>query len=149
MAKPRPRKTFIPEGTAQPSPFEKFNVGWFYEACWKATIHLLWPVTPKQIEGYLKRNYAINEYRASEDAAGRCIEIESTAGHAHIICLTDWTLDPKHISILSHECLHATEQILSKRGIILGDTTSEAFCHLQDSLLRRCLDLILHKKLTR
>jgi hypothetical protein len=141
------RATTIPPGIARRSSYGKFNVGWFYDQCFKASVHLLWPCTPEGLKAYLKGVCDV-DYHNEKSAAARCLLVEKDGATAYIICLFGWEPSPKWIAALSHEALHATQMILDSRGMALSEATEETYCYMQESIVRRCLDLIMHRKIS-
>lgn len=118
--------------------------GWFWDPTWKANLHILWPVSGKQVEQYIKRNFGF-KYEWVGDPAARCIEIWSKGVGAHLICLNSWKESPKHYGILAHEAFHATHQILKERGVRLTDDSDEAFTYLLESIVDRCLQIMMNE----
>lgn len=129
----------------------RHNVAWFYDECWRCSIHLLWPLpgkelTGKQIDKYLRNQFKDKtgpmEIPSDDMFDGRCSELGAECHGVHVISLREWEMTPKWISCLSHECFHATEQALSQRGMVLNDASSEAYAYLMQSMVKRCLDIL-------
>ena len=47
--------------------------------------------------------------------------------------------EEKKIDVLSHECLHAVNYVLTTRGICLSDETDEVYAHYLGMLIRSIL----------
>lgn len=117
----------------------------FYDECWKANVWLVWAVNSKQLSRIVKKELGQDYMPENESWAGKCLSMDSKlqkGGHAVVIALREWSLEPGHISTLAHECFHAAEYILQGRVEHNPDTTSEVFAYLTDSIVRRCLRLL-------
>lgn len=142
-AKLKPRhSTHLPENTKTWSP-EGCYVGWFFDPCWRANIHLIWPATPAIITAYLKRALGV-DYPERPPFAGKCVQVLAPDGRAtvQVICLEKWDGSPKAHATLAHECFHAAEQVLDKRGLTHSDATSEPYAYLLDSFVWRSLEIL-------
>lgn len=117
--------------------------GYFYDDCWRANLHLVWPATSEVQSAYIKKVFGI-DYKRPGVWDGRCTEVldMEDAAVAHVIFLRGWSLKPSWIAALSHEAFHATEQILSKRGMRLGNESSEAYAYLIESIVQRCMEIL-------
>lgn len=118
----------------------------FYDHCWKANIHLLWKADNNDLSKYMKRTFSV-DYRSEVEADGKCLEVLDCddVQRACVIYLADWKADPRWISVLSHECLHATHQILSVRSLEMNNASVEVFTYLHESIMSRCLEVLLGK----
>lgn len=120
--------------------------GWFYDECWRANIHLLWPATPEVLSRYMKKRFGI-EYGKDAPFSGRCVEVEDedlTSG-GQVIALHSFKLTPEWLAVLAHETQHCANWILWARGIKCLPESEEAFCYLQESIFKRCLKLLMRR----
>ena len=119
----------------------------FYDEVWKANVWLVWPAKNAQIVKIIRRDLGMKWEPPDADTwAGKCLLIEpKRRGSVQMIVLRGWSLSPESISTLAHECFHAAEYILSGK-VEHCDATSECFAYLTDSIMRRCLRLLMGKK---
>lgn len=61
----------------------------------------------------------------------------------NFIWLDKFEYTPKWISILVHECLHLTFEILKDRQLFYSKETEEAYCYYHDYLVKEALDRLL------
>jgi hypothetical protein len=118
--------------------------GWFYDETYRSNIDLIWPVSKRQVEQFMKYRFDV-EYKCQVHVGARVIEYTNNGkGPDHqIICLHEWDRrDSTDVSFLAHECFHAAELILSRRGVLLGEFTTEPYAYMIESLMRRCLILL-------
>lgn len=89
-------------------------------------------VVGEDFRKYILKKYNMNPDSISEDCAGQAIEIYHVEkkDRRFLICMRtfDWT--EADLSILTHECSHATYQILSHLGIKHTDESDEAYAYL-------------------
>ncbi len=79
-------------------------------------------------------------------AQGSSFAVETVdQGYVFIIWVKSFDGSARDIALLSHECLHATIQMLSYIGYEpkLVHKNSEPICYLQGEILRTCLEQIL------
>lgn len=117
--------------------------GWFYDSCWRANVHLIWPATPEVLSRFIKKRFGV-DYAKQEPFSGRCVEIEDdelTSG-GQVIALHHFEMTPEWLGVLAHEVQHCTNWILWARGIKCVPESEEAFCYLQESIFRRSLELL-------
>ena len=116
---------------------------WFYEETYRENFGLIWPVNDRRIVAFVKNRFSIDYARKDDEFGASVVEVRTTKGHHQVICLREWDrIDPRDVSMLAHECFHAAEHILSKRGIALGDFTTEPYAYMVESIMRRCLILL-------
>lgn len=116
--------------------------GTFYDETYGVTVKIFCPASNDTIRKYLKEHYNTDE---NDDSpfSGKCVEIDSDDGHCEsLIFLKEWELSPFWVSVLAHECFHATEQILRARDIKHSEKTSEAWAYLHDSIIRRSMKIL-------
>lgn len=119
--------------------------GWFWCATWRANIHVIWPVTPKQVRDYISRTFKIESDNNAEFGA-KCIEIfQNGVQTAHVIAISKWTGDEFDHGALAHEAFHCAEHILSERGQRLTRDSTEAYAYLIQEIMDHCLQLINKK----
>lgn len=125
---------------------EKVKEGWFFEECYRANVHIVWPVTPDSLIVYMKKRHKVT-YEKEAIFSGKAIELqqEGFTGGDMIIALSDWKMTPKWIACLAHECTHVTNCILWRRGMKCLPESEEAFCYLFESIFRRCLEQLQKK----
>lgn len=128
--------------------FEKgVKEAWFWDECYRANIHILWPATPIILERFMKKRFN-TDYKDELPFSGRTIEVEDekmTSG-GQVIALSHWENTPIWIAVLAHEVYHATNWILWRRGLKCVPESEEAFCYLFESIFRRSLELLNRKK---
>lgn len=69
-------------------------------------------------------------------------ETKKVSHEVHLIALQEFHWTPEWMSVLSHELLHCTNSVLHSRGMVMDDSTIEAYCYLHDSLVKRCLKML-------
>ncbi len=124
--------------------------GWFYDHVYRFSVHLLWPVTGAQYSAWIKRNYGL-DVPVDEFFSGRCAEIlpddDKGLKGAHVIALREWQPEAESISVLTHEALHACEQVMSQRGIEFywrgQGATNEPWAYLLQSVVYRCTRMLM------
>lgn len=118
---------------------------WFYDEVYRANVDLIWPVNGPKVEAFIKERFGV-KYKCPKDFGAKVVEMNhDVRGFNHqVICLRSFTSgDPVDHSFLAHECFHAAEHILSKRGIdLISEATTEPYAYLLESLVRRCLILL-------
>jgi hypothetical protein len=91
-------------------------------------------------EKYL-RNFFNFENLGFENAGGKTIEFYSEKEHSG--CIVIWIkpgLDEVNFqATLAHECMHATNFVLRKRGVPSGYDNDEIHCYYTSMLLRKIL----------
>lgn len=114
-------------------------VYWFYDDVFRENYHLLWPVTDKQRRAYITRNFGITPPPGG-DYCGKCSEIIHCGQRAHVIALaSEWLPDASGIAVLTHEVLHAVENVFRVRGVKLKGEMANYYL---ESLTRRCLKAV-------
>lgn len=115
-----------------------------HDECWAIDLWLIWPAGVAEVDYFLRRQFGIEERTKDSGFVGRFVEVLENNGDetGGVIALRRWKRDPYHISILVHECLHATHFFLDRRGLTMTDDTDEAYAYLLDSLTRRCLEVL-------
>lgn len=121
--------------------------GWFYDETYRSNIDVIWPVNLKQVDAFVKWRYGIEPNRNEQPTFGaKYVEITKSNGmQANIICLAEWPRipDATDYSFVAHECFHATDHILARRGLPLQSyVSSEAYAFLLESIVRRVLTLL-------
>lgn len=126
-----------------------FNAGWFHDECWRASVHVIWPVGPEEMRNYIRYQFGLDWDPGTGEPGGRCIEVvgKNGLGCANIIALRDWDpTSPSSVSILAHEAFHAAEHILSDRATPHKESvTSETFAYLIESIVRRSMEILGQK----
>lgn len=102
---------------------------------------IMWDGTPEQFSRVIKQYYDAS-YDGEGDYVGRCWDTDAPACHTVIIMLPQWRRSAHNISILVHECFHATERALLFRDIEHSAETSEVFAYFLDHLVERCLNIL-------
>lgn len=134
----------FPERTVRETK-EGLKEAWFYCPLYRFRIYLVWGGSAKQLKKYMKREMDVPFDKIETD--GRCIELLSDgSGWAHVIYVRDFKINPRWISVLGHECFHATEQILAQRSISFDSKKSnESFAYLLEYIMQECLDILMEK----
>lgn len=122
----------------------KLNTHYFYDETWRANIWLVWPATPATLKKWIEKQFKI-PYKNDKSFNGRCLEVVDAENVplANVIALAGWDVNPKWISVLAHEALHCTDQVLSERGIRLTQDSDEAYTYFHESIMRRCLEFLM------
>lgn len=118
--------------------------GWFYDETWRTNIEIIWPVSGRQVSAYLNREHRA-AYKVNDDFGAKCIELMDPEGReTNVICLRWWAAKPRpaHYAMLTHECFHAVEHVLSARGVALKKDSTEAYAYFMEGVVRRCLILL-------
>lgn len=121
----------------------------FHDPVYNFTVHLLWESDGPQSAAYMRTNFPeveVDKTDEDDEWGGRHMMLEfSRAGknhEIHLVMLREFQGTIEDISVLAHELLHATHDVLYSRGLRLTDDTVEAFAYLHDSLVRRCLEAL-------
>lgn len=121
------------------------NTGWFWCTSWRANVHIIWPVDAKKITAYIKRTFDLDYVPSPGPFGGRCIEIHDNGYDAQVLCFMSWKGDDFDHGALAHEAMHATEHILTARGMKLTPDTTEAYAYLVQEIVDRSLQIINKK----
>lgn len=115
-----------------------------HDECWAIDLWLIWPAGSADVNHFLRCEFGIEEKTKDSAFVGRFVEVLESNGDEHggVIALRQWKRNPYYISVLVHECLHATHWFLNRRGLTMTDDTDEAYAYLLDSLTRRCLEVL-------
>ena len=122
---------------------------WFYDDLFLFNFRLVWPVTAESLEKYVKDEFK-QTWRIRMDQRGfgaKYLFVPHAKSGTHVIALTGWKGTSDHHAQLSHECAHAARDICWQRDIRVTRRNDEAFCYLQAFILRRCLNVLLPKRL--
>lgn len=128
------------------------RVWYFHDEVYGFTVHLLVGIDGPRLMKYCEHMFPKDSFEMddSDDWGGRHamvrFEDKTTGYEVHVIALQDFKMTPHWICTLTHELLHTTQHALDTRGLTLSDETGEAYCYLHDSLLARCLKMLLLKK---
>lgn len=119
--------------------------GWFWSTSWRANIHVIWPVTPEQVNAYIKRTFKI-ELDDNSPFGAKCIEIlQDDIQTANILAFYKWDGDEFDHGALAHEAFHCAEHILTERGQRLTKDSTEAYAYLVQEIVDRTLQIINNK----
>lgn len=119
--------------------------GWFWSTSWRANVHVIWPVTPEQVNAYIKRTFKINSDDNHEFGA-KCIEIyRDGVQKANVLAFAQWAGDEFDHGALAHEAFHCADHILSARGQPLTKDSTEAYAYLVQEIVDRTLQIINKK----
>lgn len=84
-------------------------------------------------------------YTETANFGAKCIEVTLPDLEANIICLAEWKGDEFDHGALAHEAFHAAEHVLSKRGVVLNEHTTESYAYLVQEIVDRSLQIINNK----
>jgi len=116
------------------------RVAHFFDECYRANFYLLAPCTTEQFQGFM-----LHQFRHSTDhilTAGATTHATHEGAFSVVIALKHFSITAADLDSLAHECLHATQIVLDRAGVILSDNSEEAFCYLHGSIVRRCLIML-------
>ncbi len=121
--------------------------GWFYDETYRADVDVIWPVNLQQVNSFIKEKHGIEPSAEEQETFGaKCVEVTMPNGvQVNIICISEWPRKPDAMdySFVCHECFHAADHILARRGLPLrAYVSSEAYAFLIESLVRRVLTLL-------
>ncbi len=145
------KKSASPPGMRIRSRYDRgLFFGWFFIETYKAVVQIVWPIkgrrlTAAQVRAYIKRNFELDYENADSvsHCAGACIEILGPKGATLILLTQSWEGDADQLAVLAHECFHATDDILSKKGVhMVNNTNNEPHAYLLESIFRRCLEML-------
>lgn len=128
---------------------------WLYEECWGANIHFVTNCqSHKSVCDWMNRVFKIKDNSVSKFQdlnlhAGEMISIGFAEGPGLKACVIKmpgmWKETCENIFTLVHESAHATFKILSSKGIKHNEETEEAFCYLQESIVKRLIEAMRKK----
>ena len=115
---------------------------WLYEECWGANVFMLTECSPEAYVQWMKRVMNIADATAPDARfAGTMADVRCATTGALKACVISfpgkWQPSLENFLTLSHECEHATFQILNSKGMPHTKDTDEAFAYLGESLTRR------------
>lgn len=75
---------------------------------------------------------------------GKCLELldDDDAQRGLVIALKTWELNPFHVGILAHECLHAVTRTFGPRGVDVRMETDEPAAYYLNWLVERCMECL-------
>lgn len=141
----------LPAGRLKYLPRWRCRAGFFQDETYEFTVHLLVGIDGPRLMKFCELMYPKGSYDVddSDDWAGRHAKItfddKSNHYEVHVVALQEFHWDPHWMSVLGHELLHCVQAALDSRGLQLGDETAEAYCYCFDSLLKRCLQMLVSK----
>ena len=97
------------------------------------------PTAVEEAFAKMKLNYRVKDNQR-KIAAGRGGLCWYGCNATTVIWMGDIPRSPKQISILVHECAHATVHILDSAGVPVKPKTDEALCYLLDHLVQKFLE---------
>lgn len=118
------------------------NVRKFRNETWSFNVHLIWPVTPAQFQGYVQLALGNHDYG---DPGGFTAMCHSSPADV-VIGFKDWRGDDDNLGNLVHELLHAVHYQLDFCGLRLSEETDEAYAYLLNSLFDRSIALLPRQK---
>lgn len=128
---------------------------WLYEECWGANIHFITNCqSHESVCNWMSRVFKIRDnsvgkFQELNLHAGEMISIGFAEGPGLKACVIKmpgvWKETCENIFTLVHESAHATFKILSSKGIKHNEETEEAFCYLQESIVRRLVEAMRKK----
>jgi hypothetical protein len=124
----------------------KFRRAQFREECFDFDVILVWQVNGPTLTKLLKRDYNFTDH-CDDDWAAITIAIPNPDGpNKQMMAFRNWKYDAYNIGTLTHESSHVVFRVLRDRGMKLNNHTQEAYAYLQDSIVRRSLQLLNRKK---
>lgn len=121
------------------------NSGYFYSTSWKAGVYVVFNTDQLGVKRFFKHQFDM-DYEM-KPCGGRCVEVLNKEKEevGNVIILPEWDGGPKSHSILAHEALHATYNILAGRGMRLSVESEEAYAYLIQEIVDRSLQIITGK----
>jgi hypothetical protein len=116
---------------------------WIYDEVYSSEFWIIWPVNQAQLSAFVRDRYEIDDLDEDDVWDMRTAGLRDT--RTNVIAMRDWIDDAESISLLAHECFHATHQTLANAGAIVGRKYSdpnEHYAYYLSSLLRRALKAI-------
>lgn len=124
---------------------------WLLDETWGCNIHLVTNIpSHKAMQDWMTRVFNIKDNSASDKYienkfwVGEAISIayaNSPGLKAMVIRIPEkWKENLENILTLSHEALHCTFKILSRKGMRHSEETEEAYTYFHESIVRRLVE---------
>jgi hypothetical protein len=120
---------------------------WFFDDVYGENFYLIWPVNNRQRKKFLLEKFGADLSHEPDDLIfdGKCTEWIPNSGQRNggqIIALRDWRADPFWIGLLSHECLHAANHVLSRRDVHFANdenASNEPYAYYLTFIVKECV----------
>ena len=113
----------------------KIKPAWYYCELYKMNFYFFIGWNAGKYAEYVLKNYNY-ELNNISSCDGNCLSIDIGSGHGKVIC----TRDKRSISTLAHECLHASIDTLTMRGIDIRDSNGETLAYYMEFLMEKALE---------
>lgn len=110
----------------------------FHNNVYDFRVHLIWPVDSTQFRDYV-RKIVDPTYRRPGSFVGICWHGDPGEVFDVILGFRAWKNSQRNLATLAHEVLHATQGVLTDRGMRLNNATCEAYAYLQESIFYQSL----------
>ncbi len=111
---------------------------------WNQDVLLVWGGTKRSRAASIKRKIgAVPDDYCEHESQGT---MWASKDGGVIISINYWNWTSEGVSVLAHECLHATFECLRRSGVKHCWKTEEAFCYLHSWMVKQCLSAILDAK---
>lgn len=102
------------------------------------------------ISAYLQRQVRAaglgDDYEAlAPNSLGRWVCIERNGFLADYICVVKQRDPERSLSVLAHEALHHTCEVMRRAGLTLSTDSEEAYCYYHQWIVARCLEVMKGK----
>jgi hypothetical protein len=98
-------------------------------------IILVWPVTPEAAKKWCKKK-GFNDLEPM-DATDAAATYRVDGGS--VLMLSSWDTDINHMSLIAHEAIHISSDILREKGVKEVDGQEEAMAYLVGLIMRQLL----------
>lgn len=122
---------------------------WFYDELLLFNFRLVWPVTKASLTKYIMDEFS-EVYESENDTfGGKALQVITEKSQSNfIVALRRWSGNSDDHAVLAHECLHVANMILQTRGVKCDQDNDEMSAYLTAYLVRKCLNVLLPKRLT-
>lgn len=113
---------------------------WFYCELYHHNFYFCPAFTREELAAAIFNNFQLDYPIGDCAAGGSCIVVEMDDGRAGTFI---WVDDPKQLDVLVHECVHAANDLLNKRGIRFDADNDEPYAYYVQYLFNKCREFLL------
>lgn len=119
------------------------DVAWFFQDLYFANIYFVPGMDEASISEFIKDQFGLDWEAKTRLNDGKTIEVEGDSNYGIIIWVSSKDKSTRNLQALTHECLHATNMVLSRAGVSIDiDKNDEAQAYLLGWIFAKCLEYL-------